>query len=502
METSAAASRAEKPGSDGHLVLRNTAYLSIAELVCVPASVLVNAVLGRYLGPIDLGSIYLASTIAAVAILIVGWGHSGTLPAAIAVDRHSAGTLLGSSIGWRVVASVFAYALLALGGKAFGFTSTQQWALGLVFLCHAILSIVAACQDAIRGFERTDIAAVSRVGSQLISTVLVIPVLLAGGRLRLALLAQAMAAGLVLLGVLRALKPIGITRVAFDRNAWRQLMKSGTPFVFFQLALVLQPNVGAFYLAKLASREALGWYSVAARLVGFLLVPASALIGALYPTLCRLRVSDQEGFLSTSRAAITSVSIVVAPVALGCALYPDIGVSIFGRAAFRPSEDILRVFSIQLLLIYFTMPLGTILLASGNQRRWSLVQLGCVMVSAILSPLLIPRFQASHGNGAIGLAIADSTAELLVVASGIVMVPKGVLDRGLGKTLALTGLAGAAMAGAALALRSLPSLLAAPLAVLAYGSVLFATGVIHRGHIASLRGFLRRDRAPRNPAAD
>jgi O-antigen/teichoic acid export membrane protein len=502
METSAAASSAEKTGADRHLVLRNTAYLSFAELLSVPTSVLLNAMLGRYLGPVDLGSIYLASTIAAVAILIVSWGHAGTLPAAIAVDRQSAGKLLGSSIAWRVVASIFAYLVLTLGGKAFGFSSGEQWALGLVFLCHAILTIVAACQDAIRGFERTDIAAVSRVGSQLITTALVIPVLLAGGRLRLALLAQAMAAALVLLGVTRALKPVGIARVTFDRSAWWQLMKTGTPFVFFQLALVLQPNIGAFYLAKLASPEALGWYSVAARLVGFLLVPASALIGALYPTLCRLRASDEEGFRSTSRAAITSVSLVVAPVALSCALYPDIGVSIFGRAAFRPSEDILRVFAIQLMLVYFTMPLGTILLAAGKQRRWSLVQLGCVVVSASLSPLLIPHFQATRGNGAIGLAFADSTAELLVVVSGVVMMPKGVLDRQLAKTLALTGLAGAAMVGAALALHSLPSWLAAPLAILAYGLVLVATGVVSREHIAALRAFLRRALTRMRPAAD
>jgi O-antigen/teichoic acid export membrane protein len=492
METSEAGGGVPKAGSDARIVLRNTMYLGIAELLSMPISVLLNAMLGRYLGPQDLGHIYLATTITTLAFLFVGWGHNGSLPAAVAVDRDTAGKLLGSSLVWRLVASVVVYAAVALGAWGFGVTEQQQWAIGLVFLTCAFGTLMSACQEVIRGFERTDIAAYSRVGSQLANTALVVAVLMLGGRMRLALFAQALAMLLVLIAVSRVLRRVGVRGVGWDRERFKTLMAKGTPFVFFGLAMVLQPNVDAFYLAKLTRPDVVGWFAVAQKLVGFLLMPATALIGALYPTLCRLHATDPDGFRRTTRSSLGTLSLLVVPVSLGCALYPDIGVSIFGRHAFLPSEATLRVFSLYLFLVYFSVPIGTALVASGRQRPWAIVQIVGAVNSAVLDPFLIRHFQASAGNGGIGLAVAASVGELMMVLAGIALMPRGTFDRALGKTLALALLSGGAMAGSAWLLRGLPSLVAAPIALLAYSLALYESGAVDAEQLAALRGFVRR----------
>jgi O-antigen/teichoic acid export membrane protein len=491
MQPSQATSDAQ-PGRDGRLVLRNTMYLGIAEVLSLPISVLLNAMMGRYLGAADLGNIYLATTIAAMASLVVGWGHQGSLPAAVAVDRESAGKLLGSSIAWRLVASVLVYGIVAGGCRALGFTDQQQWAFGLVFLGSTVGTIVAACQSLVRGFERTDVDAYTRVASQLAAVFLVIPVLVAGGRLRLVLLVQALAGLVVLVIVVRAVSSIGIGRLGWDRAQFKKLMVGGTPFVFFQLVLVLQPNIDAFYLAKLTSAEVVGWYAVAQRLAGCVLLPATALIGALYPTLCRLHATDRAGFGQTTRESIATVCLIVVPAALGCALYPDIGVAIFGRAAFRPAEETVRLFGLNLVFVYFSMPIGIALLAAGRQRAWTVVQLLCLVNSALLDPFLIRYFQASTGNGGNALPVVATISEMLMVSAGIWLMPKGVFDLKLAKTLGLAMLSGCGMAGAAFALRGLPSLLAAPIALLSYGIALFATGGVTRDQVASLQAFVQR----------
>jgi O-antigen/teichoic acid export membrane protein len=484
----------------GRIVLRNTMYLGIAEVLSMPIQVLLNAMMGRYLGPEDIGHIYLATTITSLAFLAVQWGHAGSLPAAVVLDLPGAGKFPGSSILWRLSASFVAYAVVALGCYALGFTGQQQWAIGLVFLAYFFASIVSAFQDVIRGFERTDIAAYSRVGMQLISAGLTIPVLMLGGRMKLALFVQAIAVLFVLVPLFRVIGRVGIGKLQWDRARFKQLMAKGTPFVFFSLALVLQPNVDAFYLAKLSSPDVVGWYAVSHRLIGFLLMPATALIGALYPTLCRLYVTDQDSFRSTTRGSLSTVSLLVVPVALGCALYPDIGVSIFGREAFGPAEDTLRLFSIYLFLVYFSMPVGTALVAAGRQRAWTFVQLFCVVNSAVLDPFLISHFQETQGNGGLGLTIAAATSETFMVCAGIYLMPRGIFDRGLAKSLALAALSGGAMVGAALALRGIPSLLAAPFAVVAYALALYLTGAVSKEQMASFTGFVRRKLA-RNKAA-
>lgn len=480
--------------SDQRIVLRNTAYLGIAEILTVPLSVLLNAFLGRYLGPANLGHIYFATTLCSAAVLFISWGHSGPLPAAIALDHSSAGKLLGSSLAFRTATSVLAIALLLAGASALDFPVERRWAIGLIFATSVLGAFQSACQEAIRGFERMDIAAYTRVGSQLLAAGLVIPVLVAGGGLRVTLLVQVLAGAAVLIMIMRTLRPVGVGRLVYDRGAITRLTRDGTPFVFFQLVLVLQPNIDAFYLARLAPSEVVGWYAVAQRLIGFLLIPASALVGSLYPTLCRLHTQDPDGFLRLVRSSLATVCLVVVPVALSCALYPDVGVWIFGRDAYRPAEDTLQLFAIDLFLIYFSMPLGTALIAAGRQRIWTAVQLLCVANSLLLDPLLIRHFQAATANGATGLPIAAAISESLMVAAGIWLTPKAVFDRGLAKSLALSMLAGLCMAAVATGLRRLTaaSLLTAPLALLSYGLALYWTGAVQPEQVASVQAFLRR----------
>lgn len=498
MQTSEATSEAQPTTRNARIVLRNTVYLGVAEVLTVPISIVLNGVMGRYLGPEDMGHLYLAITITKLAFLAVEWGHHGSLPAAVVRDKEHAGSYLGSTLAWRLVSALLTYCLVALGCKLAGFSEAQQWAVGLAFFAATITSAVTACQEVVRGFERTDVAAYSRVGTQLASVFLVIPVLLLGGKLSLTLLAIAVSAFLVLLAVMRTLGPIGVGAIRWDRQRFKALMVGGTPFVFFGLALVLQPNVDAFYLARLTSPEVVGWYGVSHKLVGFLVVPATALIGALYPTLCRLYTTDQEGFRQTTRGAIRSVNLLVVPVALGCALFPDIGVSIFGREAFLPAEDVLRLFSVHLFLVYFTMPIGTALVAAGRQRAWTLLQLFCVVNSVILDPILIHYFQTNHGNGGLGLPIASATSELVMLGAGIALTPKGIFDRSLAKSLALALLSGLAMAGAALATRGLPSVLGAALAGLTYALALHVTGAISLEQKAALTRLVQHKLLRRN----
>jgi O-antigen/teichoic acid export membrane protein len=237
---------------------------------------------------------------------------------------------------------------------------------------------------------------------------------------------------------------------------------------------------------------AVGWYAVARRLVGLLIFPAAALIGALYPTLCRLWVEDKQDFLRVTRGSLHSVSLLVMPMALGCGLYPDIGIAIFSRKAFGPAADDLRVLSVFLFLVYFTMPVGTCVLACGRQRIWSVVQSLCVAVSLVLDPLLTPWFERHYGNGGLGPCVASVVSEAVVVGCGLALMPSGVFDARLRRTLFFALLSGLAMAVVARLLRSVTPFVAAPVAVLAYGAALFASGEIDRSHIDKVRNVLAR----------
>ena len=489
---SASSAVEEEPVASRRLVLKNTLYLGIAQALTIPISVVVNGLMARYLGAEVFGHIYFATTLTGFGFLGVEWGHHGVLPALVAQNHSRGGPLLGSSLVWRAAAGCLVYLLLAGACWALGYEVVLQQALAFVFLGALVNSFLNAGKDTMRGFERTDVPSIAQVAQQFAVAILVAPVLMLGGGMQAALLAQVAAAALLLLPVARALAKIGVGKLSISRSDIGVLFKGGTPFVFFGLALALQPNIDALYLSKLAPTEVMGWHGAARRLIGVLLFPASALVGALYPTLCRLHVSQPNEFLRTTNAALRGACLPVVPVALGCALYPDIGIAIFSREAFGPAEDNLRILALFLFLVYFSMPLGTALLAAGRQRAWTVVQAVCVVVSLVLDPVLVRYTQDRFGNGGIGLCVAAVVSELVVVVAGLWMIPRGVLDRLLLKSLGQSALAGGAMAGIAMATRSISPFISAPLAVVGYGVVLFATGAVDRERLAGLRGLISR----------
>ena len=479
------------PGATGKLVARNALLLTLSQALTIPAAVLVNALTARYLGADIFGYLYLAGTFTGFGYVALSWGHEGVLPAMVAQNHRIAGELLGSALAWRAATSLLIYAVMAGICHFLGYGSELQWALGLSFIAAILTSCAAACKDTIRGFERADIPALAHVGQQFLGTALVVPVLLLGGRMRALLCVAIATLGLVLLWLIRKLPSVGVLRLTVARSAIKALFVGGSPFVVFALAMSAQPLIDAAYLSKLGSVAAVGWYAVARKLIGLLAFPATALIGALYPTLCRLWAEDQDEYRRVARGSLQSVLLLAMPVTLGCALYPDIGITIFSKESFGPAADDLRILSGFLFLTYLTMPVGTCVLSAGKQRAWSLVQTLCVIVSLVLDPLLIPWFERNYGNGGLGPCTAALISELLVITLGFWLMPAGIFDARLRRTSLFCLLSGAAMALVAWLLRSLNPFLAAPVASLSYGVALLLTGEITRSDVAKVLGAIR-----------
>ncbi len=472
-------------------VMHNAMLLLIAQIVVTPISVLLNAVAARHLGPTDFGQMYLATTIATFAFLFVEWGQAETLTGKVATQRERAGELLGSGLLFRVIAALAMSIVLPLVCWLFGYEPAFLVVLGLAILLATCVTIANAGQDVLRGYERTDFAAGSYVGWQVLTAAVAIPTLTLGGGLLSLMVAQVICGAIAAAFVFAMLPRMRVPRMGVRWETVKELVISGRPFLVFGLVMALQPLIDAALLSKFGSAEAMGWHAAARKLTGLLIYPASALIVALYPTLCRLHIEDPAGFRRATADALNVVTLGVVPIALGCALFPEIGVMIFSERSYGPAEDNLRVLAPFILLVYFSMPIGTCLAASGRAGIWAGVQFACVIVSAVAGPPLIIWFQANMDNGGLGVCVAAVLSEILMVAAGLYLLPSGILDRTLARRLGAAFVAGAAMAGVAWASSSINVYASAVLAVLAYAVVLplckAVTVTELRGAVAMLR---------------
>ena len=474
------------------LVLRNALVSMGAQVVGTPLSILLTAVMARYLGASDFGRVYVAWMLTSFGFLVVEWGQSAVLTGNVARDRTAAGALLGTALLWRFVVALVVYGLLTAGSAALRYPREFQMVLALVVAQCLFQTLTSACQDTVRGFERTDIGAYGQVAQQLLAVAFVVPTLWLGGGLRAVLLAQAAGSAVVLLLVARVLGPVGVGRLRPDRDALRVLVIQGTPFLLFGFSMALQPNVDAVLLSKLAPAEVVGWHAVARRLIGALVLPASLIVGALYPTLSRLHAGDRAGYTQTVRSALRATIVLAIPISLSCALYPGLGILLFSRKSYGAAQANLVVLSAFLLLMYVSMPLGISILAAGRQKVWAGAQFLCVVVSSVVDPLLIPWFQSRMGNGGLGVCVASVVSELLMVAAGVWLAPAGIFDRGLVLGMARGLVAGGVMSAVALALSRVWAFGAAPVAVTSYGLCLWAVGGVGKPELALLREALSR----------
>jgi O-antigen/teichoic acid export membrane protein len=292
--------------------------------------------------------------------------------------------------------------------------------------------------------------------------------------------------------VLTMLPRLQIPRLLVRRGTIVELFRDGRPFVTFVLVVQLQPLVDGVMMAHFASTDAIGWYAVSRRVVGLLLFPATALGGALYPTLVRQFATDRAGARATVRGALRVLTLAVLPVTLGCVLFPQLGVMIFNARTFAPAEQNVRLLAVWLFLMYFTIPLSQCINASGRQGRWAAVQFGCVIVSVVADPWLIAWFQAHRGNGGLGVCVASVTSEVLMLIGAWLLMPKGALERSDFHLLRNPLLAGVVMVGMGLLASRYGVLVGAVLSVISYGAVLWLAGELRGERLRSLLGMLRR----------
>jgi O-antigen/teichoic acid export membrane protein len=447
--------------------------LVFSQLITTPISVVVNALLARKLGASDFGAIYFAITVVGVWYLFVEWGGHALVAAAIARDRRAAAQFLGSGMVLRVVFAGIVLIVIPPFSRWMGYGEVVRLALWLVAMKFALQSLGALCLAVVRGFEKVHWQAGAVVFANVVEATLVITALLQGGGLREALIAQVVAASIALA------VQFGLV-LRLDLGAWRPawrtmgaMLAGGFSFLILDVVVRLQPFIDATFLSRLAPPEALGWYGAASRISGVLVFPALTLNLALYPTLARLWVADRPMYEKIVRLGLRTVAILGLLAATGTALFAPVVVGlVYGNEGYAPAAAILSVMSAFILLVYGSIVLGPSIAAAGRQWWWSAAQSLCLLVSVVLDPLLIPWAQRTYGNGGLGVAISIGVAEIAMVTCGLWILPRGVVNRAVGRTCLRCLIAAAAMAVVGVVSRGAP-IIAIPAAVAIYVAILW-----------------------------
>jgi O-antigen/teichoic acid export membrane protein len=482
---------AATPAAAGRVVTRNVMHLLLAQAASMVIAFVVTVRIARHLGPEDYGVLFFATSFVTLAFTLVDLGQTYYLVSAVARDPRRAGVLFGTGMVLRAVTALLI--LFPVWGLAYllGYPAETRTAILATFLFMLAGSIAGGSNLVARGLERMDRDALTQTATKVLYGITSLAAVALGAGVVGIVLGQA--AGTALGAVFSAvmLLRLGIPKPRFDRAVASELLREGAPYLTWSTIVAVHGTMDSILLSKLATDTAIGWYGASTRLTQILTLPAGILATALFPTLSRLNSQSAAGFAGMTRSALKWMMYVGGLAAAGSVVFGRQAVAlVYGGEAFGPAADILRVSSVFVLCLFLNFVLGTAVMAAGRQRPWIWIKAVVVVLLVGLNVTLIPLAQQRYGNGGVGAAAAAAIAEVVLVASSLVLLPTGTLHLGFLREAARVLAGAAAMAAVKLAIGDAPVFVGIPLAVAAYIATLAGLGGVRWAEVADLRASL------------
>ena len=474
---------------------RNAFFLLISQVALSALSLILTAVLGRWLGVMEFGVYYLLASLSAFVYVFVDWGQSAYLIRESARRRTDCGQLLGGALVYRIAVALMAALVTAALVKVVGYDGRTEFLIVLAVVCGLPLALSQAYGYVFRGRDRMDLDAAVNITGKALTVAVTVPALhLGGGLLTVVLLQAAGGAGALVLATFMSAS-IRVRAQRPERGILRELARNGTPIAVFLVAMAVQPFIDAVVLSKLAPVEVVGWYGAARTIMGVLIAPAPIVGTAALPGLSRVSASVKDLRLALHGTSRLMVGL-GALAAVGTWQFADVAVGlVYGRGDFDPAIAVLKTFAPVLPLLFMDILFANAIIAVGNTKKIAIVKALSVAVATGLSVVLIPLCQSRLNNGGIGLVLAFGLTEIMMLTGLLCLLPRGTV----GPYVLLAFLRATVAGGSTMVifwlLPSVTPWLAIPACVAVFLALAYATGLILRTDLAriveSIEGIFR-----------
>lgn len=465
---------------------RNAFFLLISQVALSALSLILTAVLGRWLGVMEFGVYYLLASLSTFVYVFVDWGQSAYLTRESASRRTDCGQLLGGALVYRIAVALMAALVTAALVKVVGYDGRTEFLIVLAVVCGLPLALSQAYGYVFRGRDRMDLDAAVNITGKALTVAVTVPALhLGGGLLTVVLLQAAGGAGALVLATFMSAS-IRVRAQRPERGILRELARNGTPIAVFLVAMAVQPFIDAVVLSKLAPVEVVGWYGAARTIMGVLIAPAPIVGTAALPELSRVSASVKDLRLALHGTSRLMVGLGVL-AAIGAWQFADVAVGlVYGRGDFDPAIAVLKTFAPVLPLLFVDILFANAIIAVGNTKKIAIVKALSVAVATGLSVVLIPLCQSRLNNGGIGLVLAFGLTEIMMLTGLLCLLPRGTV----GPYVLLAFLRATVAGGSTMVifwvLPSVTPWLAIPACVAVFLALAYATGLILRTDLASI----------------
>ncbi len=429
------------------VLARSISVLVGGQLVTWTATLAWTLVVPRRLGPAEVGIYTLGQASAGIVLVAVGLGMRPLLVREIAADRTRGPHLIGTAIVLRALLALPAMAIVILLARFGPFSGDEALAIVLGGSMCLFFVVSEPIISALQAIEKMRYLAYAATLSSIVNSVGSIAFVTLGVRADGLLLANLIMTAVVALLCLVWVREHFRIDWRVTLNGLRSLLVESLPYWSGAAFFTLYLWIDSVMLGIMTPSTVLGWYGLPTRLFGTLMVVPVILTTAWLPQLTHAFQHGTGSLYRAARQPMELVLILSMPVCVGTVLISEPLVRALYGPGFAGSIPVLAILALCVPPMYLNIMANQVMIARKRQMTWTKVMVAASIINPALNLVLIPHFQRSNGNGAIGASVSMVITEVILAGVGAVLVRRAFSSSSILRVLK----AGAATAGMAIA---------------------------------------------------
>jgi O-antigen/teichoic acid export membrane protein len=410
------------PRAGRALVVHNISLLSLGQLVTWAGTLVWTLIVPRRLGSSEIGILTLGTAAAGILGVVVGLGLPPLLVREIAADPRRAPRLIGTAIALRalLLAPALAGTLLLTFLGPFRGEEAMALILGWGMCATAVVSSPVAA--GLQAMEKMNYLAYGAVLGGTLGTASSIALVMLGVRAIGLLICSVVIGALFTFVFLFWARPL--FRIDW-RVTWadlRQLLVDSLPYSSLAVFFTIYLWIDSLMLGFMASSTVLGWYGLPTQLFSTLMAVPVILSNATLPRLVRAHGESDQKLLQTARPVMEMVVLLAMPICTGAVLVAKPLLRAIYGPGFAGSIPVFALLALCVPPMYLNIMANQIMIARKQQMVWTKVMMLASIINPLLNLFLIPYYQRTQGNGAIGASIAMVITEVLLAGIGLRLV--------------------------------------------------------------------------------
>ena len=475
-------------------IARNTAVLTVAEVVTAVINLFFTTYVARYLGTTGFGVLSTALAFTALFGVLTDIGLNQLTTREIARDRALASKYLGNVAVLKIFLAIITFAFIALTVNAVHYPAETKTIIYIVSLFLVFNAFCMTFYSMFQAHEQMEFITYGRVFNS--ALMLAGAVIAVGGKFGVtafAFLYFIASAATLLFNLAVSIRKFAKPKIEIDFTFWKETLKEAWPFGLSGVFTGVYFWIGSVMLSFMKGDQAVGLFNAAYRLVFSLSVVPGVYFTAAFPVMAKFFVTSKDSLKIMNERSIKYMIMLAIPIAVGTSLLSDRIILLIFGPDYQGSIVALQLLVWAVAFVFISYGFARLFESLNKQLIVTIVAAACAAINIGLNLALVPLLSYK------GAAIATVATEFAALAILSLLGSRFGFGISLVKILDFcfrTAAAGASMGILVYFLRNLNLVIVIPAGALLYFIVLFIIKGIDSDDRAMISRALRRGAPP------